>query len=201
MATSSRSFLRSTGVAVRLTVLATVVLGVGYPLAVWGVGQAAFHDQANGSMVTDSSGATVGSSLIGQSFTGKDADRWFQSRPSAAGEKGYDAGASSGSNLGPSNPDLTKAVEERRAAIAKADGVPASEVPADAVTASGSGLDPDISPEYAGLQVSRVASARGVSEARVRALVASHTDGRQLGFLGGPTVNVLELNLALATLR
>ncbi|PZE37602.1 potassium-transporting ATPase subunit KdpC [Curtobacterium sp. MCPF17_031] len=196
--TSTRSFLRSTGVAVRLTVLATVVLGVAYPLAVWGVGQAAFSDQANGSMVTDPSGKVVGSSLIGQSFTGKDADRWFQSRPSAAGEDGYDANASSGSNLGPSNPDLTKAVEERRAAIAKADGVPASEVPADALTASGSGLDPDISPEYARLQIARVASTRGLSESRVRALVASHTEARQLGVLGAPTVNVLELNLALA---
>jgi K+-transporting ATPase ATPase C chain len=199
MASSSRSFFRSAGVAVRLTVLATVVLGVAYPLAVWGVGQAAFHDQANGSMVTDSSGKVVGSSLIGQSFDGKGADRWFQSRPSAAGEEGYDAGASSGSNLGPSNPDLTKAIEERKAAIAKADGVPASQVPADAVTASGSGLDPDISPAYAAEQVSRVAAARGLSEARVRALVADHTDGRQLGVLGAPTVNVLELNLALAS--
>jgi K+-transporting ATPase ATPase C chain len=199
MASSSRSFFRSAGVAVRLTVLATVVLGVAYPLAVWGVGQAAFHDQANGSMVTDSSGKAVGSSLIGQSFDGKGADRWFQSRPSAAGEEGYDAGASSGSNLGPSNPDLTKAIEERKAAIAKADGVPESQVPADAVTASGSGLDPDISPAYAAEQVSRVAAARGLSEARVRALVADHTDGRQLGVLGAPTVNVLELNLALAS--
>ncbi|PZE94688.1 potassium-transporting ATPase subunit KdpC [Curtobacterium sp. MCBD17_008] len=198
--TSTRSFSRSAGVSVRLTVLATVVLGVAYPLAVWGVGQAAFHDQANGSMVTDASGAVVGSSLIGQSFAGKDADRWFQSRPSAAGD-GYDAGASSGSNLGPSNPDLTKAVEERRAAIAEADGVPASQVPADAVTASGSGLDPDISPAYADQQVSRVAAARGLSEARVRALVAEHTDGRQLGVLGAPAVNVLELNLALARAR
>ncbi|PYY34326.1 potassium-transporting ATPase subunit KdpC [Curtobacterium sp. MCBD17_030] len=196
--TSTRSFLRSSGVAVRLTVLATVVLGVAYPLAVWGVGQAAFSDQANGSMVTDSSGTTVGSSLIGQSFTGKDADRWFQSRPSAAGEDGYDANASSGSNLGPSNPDLTEAIEGRRAAIAKADGVPASEVPADALTASGSGLDPDISPEYARLQIARVASTRGLSESRVRALVTSHTEARQLGVLGAPTVNVLELNLALA---
>lgn len=201
MASSSRSFLRSTGVAVRLTLLATVVLGVAYPLAVWGVGQAAFHDQANGSMVTDSSGTVVGSSLIGQSFAGKDADRWFQSRPSAAGEDGYDAGASSGSNLGPSNPDLTKAIEERRAAVAEADGVDPSEVPADAVTASGSGLDPDISPEYAQQQVARVAEARGLSEDRVRALVDEHTDGRQLGVLGAPAVDVLELNLALAQQR
>lgn len=197
---SARSTVRSAGVAIRLTLLATVVLGVGYPLAVWGVGQAAFHDQANGSMVTDSSGTAVGSSLIGQSFTGKQADRWFQSRPSAAGEDGYDAGASSGSNLGPNNADLLKAVEERRAALAKADGVPAAQVPADAVTASGSGLDPDISPEYASQQVARVASARGLSVADVRALVAEHTESRQLGFLGEPVVNVLSLNLALAKL-
>ncbi len=198
---SVRSTFRSTGVAIRLTLLSTVVLGFAYPLAVWGVGQAAFHDQANGSMVTDSSGKVVGSSLIGQSFDGKDADRWFQSRPSAAGEKGYDANASSGSNLGPSNPDLTKAVEERRAALAKADGVYAADVPADAVTASGSGLDPDISPEYALQQVSRVASARGLSADAVRKLVDDHTESRQLGFLGEPVVNVLELNLALAATR
>lgn len=198
MASSSRSFFRSTGVAVRLALLATVVLGVAYPLAVWGVGQAAFHDQANGSMVTDSSGKVVGSSLIGQSFSGKDADRWFQSRPSAAGEDGYDANASSGSNLGPNNPDLLKSIEERRAAVAQADGVSAAEVPADAVTASGSGLDPDISPEYASQQVARVAEARGLSADAVRELVEQHTESRQAGFLGEPVVNVLELNLALA---
>jgi len=201
MTSASRSSFRSLGVAVRLTLLSTVVLGIAYPLAVWGVGQAAFHDQANGSMVTDSSGTVVGSSLIGQSFDGKGADRWFQSRPSAAGEEGYDANASSGSNLGPSNPDLLKAVEERRAAVAKADGISAAEVPADAVTASGSGLDPDISPEYALQQVSRVASARGLSEDAVRTLVDEHTEARQLGFLGEPVVNVLELNLALAATR
>lgn len=196
---SVRSSVRSAGVAVRLTLLATVVLGIAYPLAVWGVGQAAFHDQANGSMVTDSSGTVVGSSLIGQSFAGKQADRWFQSRPSAAGD-GYDAAASSGSNLGPNNPDLLQSVEKRRAALAAADGVPASQVPADAVTASGSGLDPDISPASALQQVSRVAAARGLSAADVRALVAEHTESRQLGFLGEPVVNVLELNLALVKL-
>jgi K+-transporting ATPase ATPase C chain len=185
-------------VAIRLTLLATVVLGVGYPLAVWGVGQGVFHEQANGSMVTSSDGKVVGSSLVGQSFDGKSADEWFQSRPSAAGEKGYDANASSGSNLGPNNPDLLKAVKERQQAVAKADGVPVSEVPADAVTASGSGLDPDISPEYALQQVQRVASARGMSADDVRALVTEHTESRQLGFLGEPVVNVLELNLALA---
>lgn len=192
-----RSTVRSAGVAVRLTLLATVVLGVGYPLAVWGVGQGVFHDQANGSMVRDSSGEVVGSSLIGQSFAGEQADRWFQSRPSAAGD-GYDAQSSSGSNLGPNNPDLLQAVQERRAAVAKADGVPVADVPADAVTASGSGLDPHISPEYAAQQVARVAAARGLSEADVRALVESHTASRQLGVLGEPVVNVLALNLALA---
>ncbi|OIH95455.1 potassium-transporting ATPase subunit KdpC [Curtobacterium sp. MCBA15_001] len=200
MATSSRSFLRTTGVAVRLTLLATVVLGIAYPLAVWGVGQAAFHDQANGSIVMQD-GKPVGSSLIGQSFDGGQADRWFQSRPSAAGEEGYDANASSGSNLGPTNPDLLKAIQERKAAVAKADGVAAADVPADAVTASGSGLDPDISPSYALEQVSRVASARGLSDAAVRKLVDAHTEARQLGVLGDPVVNVLELNLALAQLR
>ncbi|MDM7884640.1 potassium-transporting ATPase subunit KdpC [Curtobacterium sp. RHCKG23] len=201
MASSSRSFFRSTGVAIRLTLLSTVVLGVAYPLAVWGVGQAAFHDQANGSMVTDSSGKVVGSSLIGQSFDGSSSARWFQSRPSAAGEDGYDANASSGSNLGPNNPDLVKSIEERRAAVAEADGVSAADVPADAVTASGSGLDPDISPEYARQQVARVAEARGLSESAVRRLVDEHTESRQLGFLGEPVVNVLELNLALAAAR
>jgi K+-transporting ATPase ATPase C chain len=197
---SARSTFRSTGVAIRLTLLSTVVLGIAYPLAVFGVGQAAFHDQANGSMVTSSDGTVVGSSLIGQSFDGSGgaSAKWFQSRPSAAGEKGYDANASSGSNLGPNNPDLLQAVRERREAVAKADGVPVSSVPADAVTASGSGLDPDISPEYAKQQVSRVASARGLSEATVRKLVDEHTESRQLGFLGEPVVNVLELNLALA---
>ncbi|QQD76086.1 potassium-transporting ATPase subunit KdpC [Curtobacterium sp. YC1] len=192
-----RSTVRSAGVAVRLTLLATVVLGVGYPLAVWGVGQGVFHDQANGSMVRDSSGEVVGSSLVGQSFAGEQADRWFQSRPSAAGD-GYDVQSSSGSNLGPNNPDLLQAVQERRAAVAEADGVPVADVPADAVTASGSGLDPHISPEYAAQQVARVAAARGLSEADVRALVESHTASRQLGVLGEPVVNVLALNLALA---
>jgi potassium-transporting ATPase KdpC subunit len=195
---STRTTLRSAGVALRLTALSTIVLGVAYPLAVWGVSQAAFHDQANGSLVADASGKTVGSSLIGQSFTGAQSDRWFQSRPSSAGDDGYDANGSSASNLGPSNPELTKAIEQRKAAVAKADGVPASSVPADAVTGSGSGLDPDISPEYALLQVDRVAQARGLSVATVRHLVQEHTEGRQLGFLGAPRVNVLELNLALA---
>jgi potassium-transporting ATPase KdpC subunit len=197
---STRSTFRSAGVALRLMVLSTVVLGIAYPLAVWGVSQAAFHDDANGSLVRDADGQVVGSSRIGQSFAGKTADRWFQSRPSAAGD-GYDANASSGSNLGPTNPDLLKAIDQRRERVAEADGVDPADVPIDAVTASSSGLDPDISPEYALQQVSRVAEARGLSTSAVRTLVEQHTEGRQLGFLGEPRVNVLELNLALAALR
>lgn len=197
MATTRTTF-RATGVAIRLMVLSTVVLGIAYPLGVWGVSQLAFPSQSNGSPVADASGKVVGSSLLGQSFRGS--ARWFQSRPSAAGD-GYDANASSGSNLGPSNPDLVKSIEQRKRALAKADGVSAASVPADAVTASGSGLDPDISPAYALEQVDRVAAARGLSSAAVRQLVEDHTAGRQLGFLGEPTVNVLELNLALARSR
>ncbi|WP_144761143.1 potassium-transporting ATPase subunit KdpC [Curtobacterium sp. 9128] len=198
----SRGTLRSLGTAVRLMVICTVALGVAYPVAVWGVGQVAFPSQSNGSPVRGADGRVVGSSQIGQSFTtakGAVIDEWFQSRPSAAGD-GYDANASSGSNLGPNNPDLRKSIEERKQQLAEADGVPASEVPADAVTASGSGLDPDISPAFALQQVDRVATARGLSADAVRRLVDEHTAGRQLGFLGDPTVNVLELNIALTKL-
>jgi potassium-transporting ATPase KdpC subunit len=169
----------------------TVVFGLAYPLVMTGVGQVAFHDQANGSMVQDQ-GTDVGSSLLGQEFKGA---QWFQPRPSASS---YDALASGGTNLGPNNPDLLKAVEKAKAAIANEDGVSESQVPPDAVTSSGSGLDPDISPAYADIQVNRVAQARGMSVADVQKLVDDHTQGRILGFLGEPRVNVLELNLALA---
>jgi K+-transporting ATPase ATPase C chain len=169
----------------------TVVLGLGYPLLMTGIGQLAFHSQANGSMV-QVGGKDVGSSLIGQQFTGA---QWFQPRPSAAA---YDALASGGTNLGPDNPDLVRAVMQARAAIAARDGVSPSRVPPDAVTSSGSGLDPDISPAYADLQVARVAQARGMTVIEVRRLVDQHTQGRILGFLGEPRVNVLELNMALA---
>jgi len=141
----------------------------------------------------------VGSALIGQSFTdagGEPLVAYFQPRPSAAGD-GYDAGASSGSNLGPENPDLVAAIEERRAQVAALEGVEPADVPPDAVTASASGLDPHVSPAYAALQVPRVAAARGMSERDVADLVARHTGGRGLGFVGEPTVNVLRLNLAL----
>jgi K+-transporting ATPase ATPase C chain len=179
--------------------VATAVLGVGYTALVTGVGQLALPGQANGSTVV-SNGTVVGSSLIGQSFTKKDGSPlpdWFQSRPSAAGD-GYDAGASSASNYGPDDKTLASSIAKRRKAVAAFDGVPESAVPADAVTASASGLDPDISPEYALLQVKRVASARGLSETVVHTLVESAVRGRAAGYLGEPTVNVLELNAALA---
>ncbi|QHC65146.1 potassium-transporting ATPase subunit KdpC [Rathayibacter sp. VKM Ac-2759] len=198
---STRSGLRQYAVALRALLLLTVALGVVYPLAITGIGQAAFASQANGSMLTVN-GAPVGSSLIGQSFTDAEGDplpEWFQSRPSAAGD-GYDASASSGSNLGPSNPDLVGSIQERRAAIAAFNGVDPAALPADALTASASGLDPQISPAYAELQVARVAEARGLPEESVRALVDDAVQGRDLGFLGDETVNVLELNLALAQL-
>ena len=163
-----------------------------YPLAIWGVGRLT-PGRADGSFVSDASGRVVGSTLIGQSFTGP---QWFWSRPSAAGS-GYDALASGGSNLAADNPALVVAVGKRKAALVAADGVAPGSIPADAVTASGSGLDPDISPEYAHEQVARIARSRGMTVAAVNALVAAHVTGRILGFIGEPRVNVLELNLAL----
>jgi K+-transporting ATPase ATPase C chain len=198
---SPRQSLRTAGTAVRAMAVLTVILGVGYTAVVTGVGQLALSAQADGSPVS-ADGRVVGSSLIGQSFTDADGaalPEWFQSRPSAAGD-GYDASASSGSNLGPENADLVAAIEERRAAIAASDGVNPSDIPADALTASASGLDPHISAEYARLQVARVASARGIPEQEVAGLVEQHVQARDLGYLGEPTVNVLELNIALAGL-
>ena len=193
--------MKQTWTALRALLIFTVVLGVGYPLLITGVGQLALPSQANGSLVR-SDGAVVGSALIGQSFTDADGTalpEWFQSRPSAAGA-GYDGGASSGSNYGPENPDLISAIQDRKSAIESLDSVTASEIPADALTASASGLDPHISPAYALLQVPRVAEARGIPEAQVRALVEAFIQGRDLGYLGEPTVNVLQLNIALAKL-
>jgi K+-transporting ATPase ATPase C chain len=198
---SPRQSLRTVGTAVRAMAVLTVILGVGYTAVVTGVGQLALPAQADGSRVS-ADGRVVGSSLIGQSFTDADGaalPEWFQSRPSAAGD-GYDGAASSGSNLGPENADLVAAVEERRAAVAASDGVDPSAVPADALTASASGLDPHISAEYARLQVARVASARDIPEQEVAGLVEQHVQARDLGYLGEPTVNVLELNIALAGL-
>lgn len=197
----NRGTPRQTWTAIRSMAILTVVLGIVYPLAITVIGQVAFPAKANGSLLSVK-GAVVGSSLIGQSFTdaqGNALPEWFQSRPSAAGA-GYDSAASSGSNYGPENVDLIAAIQARQAAISALDGVPVSAIPADAVTASGSGLDPDISPAYALLQVARVAEARGLRESDVRELVQSMIQGRDLGFLGEPTVNVLQLNIALAEL-
>lgn len=200
----------STGVrqhlaALRALLILTVILGVAYPLAVTGVSQIAFHSQANGSLI-ERGGQAVGSSLIGQPFVdskGNPLPQWFQPRPSAAADAsnsadpGYNPLFTAPSNKGPSNPDLIKAINDRRAAVAAFDGVAPADVPPDAITASGSGLDPQISPAYAFEQVNRVAAARHLDPSAVRALVASHVQGRVLGFLGEPRVNVVELNLAL----
>jgi len=201
MNASARGTGRQYWVGLRALLIITVVVGIAYPLLITGIGQLAFPAQSNGSTVS-SGGTVVGSALIGQSFTDKKGNplpQWFQSRPSAAGN-GYDAGASSGSNYGPNNPDLLKAVQQRKQTIEKTDGVSASQIPADAVTASGSGLDPHISPAYALLQLDAVAKARGISADSVRKLVNDHVQQRDLGYLGEPTVNVLQLNIALAAM-
>ncbi|MFG1811376.1 potassium-transporting ATPase subunit KdpC [Streptomyces sp. NPDC049040] len=187
--------------ALRMLLVFTVITGIAYPLAVTGIAQAAFSRQANGSLV-HRDGAVVGSGLLGQNFdlvrkgkaTGTPDPRYFQPRFSAGG---YDPLASGASNLGPNNPDLIASVKQRRAAIAAFDGVRPDDVPADAVTASGSGLDPDISTAYAAEQIGRVARARGLSTAAVRALVSADTHGRVLGFLGERHVNVVRLNRSL----
>lgn len=199
--TRSRSNIRHYGVAIRALLILTVLLGLIYPLAIMLVGQVAFSTQANGSLRSDK-GTVVGSALIGQSFTDVDGaplPQWFQSRPSAAGT-GYDAGASGGSNWGPENSDLIMAIAQRRQTVSDFEGVSPEAIPPDALTASASGLDPHISPTYALLQVPRVADAHALPESRVQALVQSMIAPRDLGYLGDPTVNVLELNLALLQL-
>ena len=177
-----------------MTVCLTLLLGLGYPLLVTGISQVAFHQKANGSLI-DANGTAVGSSLIGQNFT---APTYFQPRPSAAGD-GYDGTKSGGSNLGPSNSTLINDdVAQRVTAYRQLNGLSDdTQVPVDAVTASGSGLDPQISIANARLQAPRVANQRHLSKDTVQQLVDEHTDGRSLGFLGEPGVNVLELNLAL----
>jgi K+-transporting ATPase ATPase C chain len=177
-----------------MTAVLTVLAGIVYPLVVWGLAQVIFPCQANGSIVIRD-GRIVGSELIGQGFAQA---RYFHPRPSAAGDKGYDASASSGSNLGPTN---RKLIENVRAALHKVmeenPGVAREQVPMDVVTSSGSGLDPEISPASADIQVARVARARGLSEASVRSLIHQHLRGRLFGLIGEPGVNVLDLNLAL----
>ncbi|HJW07590.1 MAG TPA: potassium-transporting ATPase subunit KdpC [Rhodanobacter sp.] len=182
--------------ALLLLVLLTVLTGVIYPLTVTGLAQAMFPRQANGSLL-ERDGKPIGSSLIGQNFT---APEYFWGRPSATTPQAYDGTASGGSNLGPTNPALTEAAKQRIAALRAADPGNAAPVPVDLVTASGSGLDPDISPAAVQYQLARVARARGLSPAEVQALVVRHTRGRQFGVLGEPRVNVLELNLALDAL-
>lgn len=180
--------------ALMMVVVFTVLTGLVYPLVVTGIAQGVFHDRAEGSLVEDADGRVVGSRLVGQRFTGAG---YFHPRPSAAGD-GYDASASSGSNLGPTNDDLLATVAERAEAYRDDNDLDAgAEVPADAVTASASGLDPHISIANARLQAPRVADERGLDVGRVLELVDEHTSSRGLGFLGERGVNVLELNLAL----
>lgn len=179
--------------ALRMLVVLSALTGVAYPLVTWGIAQALFPAAANGSLIVDD-GKTVGSALIGQPF---DDPKYFWSRPSATSPQPYNAAASSGSNLGPRNPALADAVAARIKALRDADPGNTAAVPADLVTASASGLDPDISPAAAGFQAARVARVRGLPRAAVEALVAQHTDGRTFGLLGDPRVNVLALNRAL----
>jgi K+-transporting ATPase ATPase C chain len=184
--------------ALMMMVVLTVITGLAYPLAVTGIAQGLFNDKADGSLVENADGEVVGSSLIGQSFSEPE---YFHPRPSAAGD-GYDASASSGSNLGPTNDDLLASVEERADAYREENGLDTgAAVPVDAVTASASGLDPNISVANARLQAPRVAAERGLDLDTVMELVDDHTSGRTLGFLGEKRVNVLELNLALDEAR
>ena len=186
--------MKTVKTALLATAVLTVLTGIVYPIAVWGIAQAIFPHQAGGSIVV-AGNKVVGSSLIGQNFS---SPRYFQSRPSAAGDKGYAADNSGGSNLGPTNKALIDAVKLRLKSVVESNpGIDAHQVPIDLVTTSASGLDPEISPAAADLQVARVAHARGLSEDQVRQLIADNTRPRSAGIFGEPGVNVLLLNLAL----
>jgi len=188
------AFVRQSLAGLRVLLVLTVLLGLVYPLVVYGAGRL-MPDRAGGSLL-EVDGRVVGSRLLGQGFEG---DQWLLPRPSAAGD-GYDALASGASNLGPESTDLLATVADRRRTVAAREGVDAAAVPADAVTASGSGLDPHVSPAYAALQAPRVARERGLDQVTVLALIDEATTGRGLGFLGEPAVNVLQVNAALAML-
>jgi len=183
--------------AAMLLLIFTILTGTVYPAIVTGLAQLLFPQQANGSLMTDSSGKTTGSSLIGQAFT---SPQFFWGRPSATGPFAYNAAASSGSNLGPTNPALLDAVKARIAALQAADPENKASIPVDLITASASGLDPHISPAAATYQIGRVTKARKISAEKIQALVAAHTEGRQWGLFGEARVNVLTLNLALDAL-
>lgn len=180
--------LRSSIQSLRALIVFSVITGIAYPLLVTGIAQVAFRDKANGSLI-EKNGKVLGSRLIGQPFA---EPKYFWGRPSATSPMPYNGASSSGSNQGPTNPALKDAIAERIKALGGA-----TPVPADLVTASGSGLDPHISPAAAEYQIARIAKARGLSEDKLRELVRAHAEGRQLGILGEPRVNVLELNLAL----
>ena len=186
-----KTILQST---IATLVLALICCGV-YPFSVWALGQAIFSRQANGSLIRAANGEVVASALIGQSFS---QPKYFHGRPSAAGDKGYDASNSSGSNLGPTNPKFADALKGNIDAFLKDNPtVKKGDVPTDAVTASASGLDPHVTPETAYAQVTRVAHARGISEDQIKALIQGHTEGPQFGVFGEPVVNIVLLNLSL----
>ena len=188
--------MKNLNTAVLMTIVTTVLLGLVYPLVVTGLAQVIFPDQANGQLIKRSDGTIIGSRIIGQPFGGPG---YFRSRRSAAGAAGYDAGASSGSNLGPTNQKL---IDRVKADVEKLQAEnPGQSVPIDLVTTSGSGLDPHISPAAAEFQIPRIARERKMSDSEVRQIVTAHTEGRQWGFLGEPRVNVLELNLDLDKLK
>jgi len=190
-----KNILTELGRSIVATIFFAILLCGLYPLVVFGVSQLLFPHQANGSLLVDKSGAVRASALLAQNFTGA---QYFHPRPSAAGANGFDATSSSGSNLGPTSSNLVANITQNIATYRSDNGLATNApVPADAVTASGSGLDPHISPANAELQVPRVAKARGLSEDRVRELVTQNTDGRDLGVFGEPRVNVMTLNFAL----